>query len=367
MNSPIWYPIVICTIGGAAIGLFRKHFGDYPQTMKTVIGVVKKTGTYPYRRIVVILIGAILPLIIGCSVGPEAGMVGVIVVLGCWVNDNLKFAQKNANLYSKVGMAVSLSALFASPLFGFFSAVENEDMPSTEYQGNGDSDSKLLIYGISIVSSLGMLTLFNHLFGKVSEGFPSFGKVQPDEWDLAMTVIYIVCGVWLGLFFEKSERCFENLYIKMPSVIGEVLAGMILGLVVTWLPVVQFSGESQMAILITDYAKYTPIAMIGIAFLKVLITNMCIQMGLKGGHFFPIIFAAVCLGYGISLLVFPMDAVHATFAAAITTAATLSVSMKKTLAVTCLLFLCFPVQMGLWIFLAAVLAGQVTGSKKHEE
>ena len=42
MNSPIWYPIVICTIGGAAIGLFRKHFGDYPQTMKTVIGVVKK-------------------------------------------------------------------------------------------------------------------------------------------------------------------------------------------------------------------------------------------------------------------------------------------------------------------------------------
>ncbi len=260
MNSPIWYPIVICTIGGAAIGLFRKYFGDYPQTMKTVIGVVKKTGTYPYRRIVVILIGAILPLIIGCSVGPEAGMVGVIVALGCWVNDNLKFAQKNANLYSKVGMAVSLSALFASPLFGFFSAVENEDMPSTEYQGNGDSDSKLLIYGISIVSSLGMLTLFNHLFGKVSEGFPSFGKVQPDEWDLAMTVIYFVCG--------------------------EVLAGMILGLVVTWLPVVQFSGESQMAILITDYAKYTPIAMIGIAFLKVLITNMCIQMGLKGGTLF---------------------------------------------------------------------------------
>ena len=69
------YPIVICTIGGVVIGLFRKHFGDYPQTMKTVIGVVKKKGTYPYRRMVVILIGAILPLIIGSSVGPEAGMV----------------------------------------------------------------------------------------------------------------------------------------------------------------------------------------------------------------------------------------------------------------------------------------------------
>ena len=118
-----------------------------------------------------------------------------------------------------------------------------------------------------------------------------------------------------------------------------------------------------MAVLMNDYAKYAPLAMIGIAFLKILIANMCIQMGLKGGHFFPVIFSAVCLGYGISLFIFPLSAAHATFAAAITTAATLSVSMRKPLAVTCLLFLCFPVKMGLWIFLAAVLAGQVTKNK----
>ena len=180
-------------------------------------------------------------------------------------------------------------------------------------------------------------------------------------------IIYIFCGILLGIFFEKSEEWFEKLHRKTPSIIGEALAGLILGLVVAVLPVVQFSGESQMAILITDYAKYAPIAMIGIAFLKVLMTNMCIQMGLKGGHFFPLIFSAVCLGYGISLLAFPMDQAHATFAAAITTAATLSVSMKKPLAVTCLLFLCFPVQMGVWIFLAAVLAGQVARSNNYEE
>ena len=120
-----------------------------------------------------------------------------------------------------------------------------------------------------------------------------------------------------------------------------------------------------MAVLLTDYAKYAPLAMIGIAFLKILMTTMCIQMGLKGGHFFPVIFSAVCLGYGISLLVFPMDAAHATFAAAITTAAALGVSMKKPLAVTCLLFLVFPVKMGIWIFLAAILAAK-GGSLRNE-
>ena len=366
IDSPVWYPIVICTAGGAVIGIFRKHFGDYPQTMQTVIGTVKRTGTYPYRKIVILLIAAILPLVIGSSVGPEAGMVGVIVALGCWVNENLKFAGKNVGLYSRVGMAVSLSVLFYSPLFGFFSAVENNDMPAEEAE-KLDHSSKLLVYGISIVSSLGILTLFNHLMGKVSEGFPAFEGVQPDKWDLAMMIVYLICGIILGLFFEKSEEWFEKLSEVVPPVFSEILAGLILGFIVAYLPVVQFSGESQMAVLITDYEKYAPAAMIAIAFLKVLITNMCIHMGLKGGHFFPLIFSAVCLGYGISLLVFPMDAAHATFAAAITTAAALSVSMKKPLAVTCLLFLCFPVKMGLWIFLAAVLAVQVTRSKKHEE
>ena len=364
INAPWWYPILLCTIGGAIIGIFRKFFGDYPQSMKAVIGTVKKTGTYPYQKIVVILIAATLPLIFGSSVGPEAGMVGVVVALGCWINENVRFAKENATLYSKVGMTISLSALFYSPLFGFFSAVENEDSPLTDNQeGSLDGSSKLLVYGISIVSSLGILTLFNHLFGKVSEGFPSFERAQPNRWDLAMIAIYLIGGIILGLFFEKSEQWLEKISEKTPPVLGEVVAGLILGCAVAFLPVVQFSGESQMAILMTDYAKYAPIAMIGIAFLKVLITNICIQMGLKGGHFFPVIFSAVCLGYGISLLVFPMSAAHATFAAAITTASALSVSIRKPLAVTCLMFLCFPIKMGLWIFLAAILAGQVTRSK----
>jgi H+/Cl- antiporter ClcA len=84
---------------------------------------------------------------------------------------------------------------------------------------------------------------------------------------------------------------------------------------------------------------------------------MCIHLGLKGGHFFPLIFAAVCLGYGIALLFFPGDASHATFAAAVVAAATLGVTMKKPLAVSVLLLLCFPVRSLLWIVPAAAIAG----------
>ena len=201
-------------------------------------------------------------------------MVGVMVALGCWVNENVKFAKDNADFYSKVSVAVSLSALFYSPLFGFFSAVENEDVSQTEEKENIDSNSKLLVYGVSIASSLGILTLLNQLFGKVSEGFPSFENAQPDKWDIAMLLVYLICGILLGLFFEKSEMWFEKLAEKTPPILSELLAGLVLGCVVAYLPVIQFSGESQMAVLMNDYAKYAPLAMIGIAFLKILITNM---------------------------------------------------------------------------------------------
>ena len=37
--------------GGLIIGVLRKLLGDYPQGMTEVIGIVKKTGTYPYKKI----------------------------------------------------------------------------------------------------------------------------------------------------------------------------------------------------------------------------------------------------------------------------------------------------------------------------
>ena len=111
-----------------------------------------------------------------------------------------------------------------------------------------------------------------------------------------------------------------------------------------------------MGILIDNYNAYLPLAMIGIAFLKIIMTNMCISLGLKGGHFFPLIFAAVCLGFGVSLMIFPQEVSHATYAAAIVAAGTLGVSLKKPLAVSMLLLLCFPAQYLLWIVPSAAIS-----------
>lgn len=354
-----WYPALACTLGGLLIGLFRKKNGDYPEDMMTVFGKLKANKTYPYRKILVILVAALLPLIFGSSVGPEAGMVGVVVALCCWAGDNLRFAGSQSAYYSRVGAAVSLSVLFRSPLFGILDAEEDAEADGSDERQPISRALKIMVYSVATGAGFGCYWLMNQLLGTLSEGFPSFDVISLGAGDYALFALYLICGILLGLFFEGSEKLFEQLGELLPPVIGETVAGLVLGVVACFLPVIKFSGEEQMGELIRDFALYAPLAMIGIAFLKIVMTNMCIHLGLKGGHFFPLIFAAVCMGYGLALLFFPGDAAHATFAAAVVAAGTLGVSMKKPLAVSVLLLLCFPVKSLLWIVPAAAVAGWV--------
>ena len=49
---------------------------------------------------------------------------------------------------------------------------------------------------------------------------------------------------------------------------------------------------------------------------------------------------------------------HAVFAAAVITAATLGAQLKKPIAVSMLLMICFPLKMILWIFVSAALGSK---------
>lgn len=353
------YPVAVCTAGGLIIGLFRKKYGDYPQEMMEVFGTLKKTGTYPYRKIRVLFAAALLPLIFGSSVGPEAGMVGIITALCCWAGENLRFARTQSVKYSEIGASVSLSLIFHSPLFGLLHMEEGETGEAE--QAALSRSERITIYVAATAAALGVFRLLNTYLYDVSMGFPSFETALPAGPDYAVMFLYMAAGILLALFFEATEKGFAVLSGKLPPVAGEVLAGAVLGIIVALLPAVQFSGEHQMGVLIADYMLYPAAGMIGIAFLKVFMTNMCIQLGLKGGHFFPLIFAAVCLGYGMALTIWPGAEAHAAFAAAITSASTLGFTMRKPLAVTMLLFLCFPVRMVFWIVFAAAMGSWLAG------
>lgn len=352
-----FYTVLVCTAGGALIGIFRKKYGDYPEELTTVLGKMKNEKRYEYKNMPAMLIAAFLPLVIGSSVGPEAGMTGIIAGLCYWAGDNLRFAKSNAKEYSQIGAAVTLSLLFRSPLFGIF-AVEEEN--KEKEIPDLSRTSKTFIYGITIASGFAVYLLLNHLFGAGMGGFSSFPAQELSRADYLMMIPYILCGCLLSWFYRFTHYGLEHLAGKLPSVLKETTGGLCLGTAGLLVPAVLFSGEEQMGILMDTYLDYLPILLIGLAFFKILLTNICILFGLKGGHFFPVIFAGVCMGYGIAGLILPECPEHVVFAAAIVTSALLGGIMKKPLAVTMVLFLCFPVRMFVWIFLSAAIGSRVS-------
>lgn len=113
------WPLIVCLIGGLAIGLYDKHVGFAPEELNVVMGKVKGEGRYPYDHLGKRSLSALLPLLFGGSVGPEAGLTGVIAGLCTWVGDRMRRFGADFRAMTVAGTQAALTALFTAPLYGF--------------------------------------------------------------------------------------------------------------------------------------------------------------------------------------------------------------------------------------------------------
>ena len=151
-----YYTIIVCIIGGLLIGLWKNKYGDSPEELNEVIKTVKKDHRYSYNNIFSSTVSAILPLILGASVGPEAGLTGIIAGLFTWIGDKLTIFNDELEELAHIGITATLGTIFASPMFGFVEPIENEEssLPKT---------SKNILYFVAILSSFGIFVFLNHL------------------------------------------------------------------------------------------------------------------------------------------------------------------------------------------------------------
>lgn len=84
------FPLIVCVLGGLVIGLYAKHTGVEPEDLNSVMAKVKQDGRYDYSHIGKLSLAALLPLLFGGSIGPEAGLTGVIAGLCTWVGDRMR-------------------------------------------------------------------------------------------------------------------------------------------------------------------------------------------------------------------------------------------------------------------------------------
>lgn len=354
-----YYTIIVCLVGGVIIGLVQKFHGPCPDELAEVMKEYKEKGRYHYNNVPFMLLAAVLPLIFGAAIGPEAGLTGVIVGLCCWAADNFKFAGKYLSEVPDIGVSATLGVLFHSPLFGFIEPLEGEE---DDFALPKPVKTKAIF--CAIIAGFAAFIILGKIFGSAGE-MPRFDKVVIGNVELLYGIPILIIAIVFGLIYQV----FDKLTRKVSEALGKkyfisaMIAAVLLGVFGTIYPLAMFSGEEEIFTLADTYQEYAPYVLLIVALVKVFLINVCINLGWRGGSFFPSIFAGVCLGYACAML-FGIDI---TFSVAIASAAIMTTIMKKPLAVTALLLIVFPVQSMVYVFASAFLASVVVSRKSTTE
>ncbi|MDK2935905.1 MAG: hypothetical protein PWP62_913 [Eubacteriaceae bacterium] len=332
----IFYPIVVCAFGGLLIGLWCKKYGPYPYEMAEILQEVKAGKRIPYNNLHVVAIAALLPLLFGGSLGPEAGLTGLIAGLCFWFSDRLKAVIKEAELLPQIGIAATVGAIFGSPLFGFMNDIEDENEKLVL-----PKNTRTFLYLLAILCGTGILVLLNSLIGKeMGWGkFPEISELTLHTWLFAIPLTLV--GVTAGLFDNLIEKGIQRLVkpFEQRIIIKAVVGGVLLGAFGIFLPYTMFAGEHQMKEIMAIWQTMGSLVLLLTGFLKLLVGVICKEFGWRGGKIFPTIFSGVCIGYALAPYL-PVDPV---FTVAIVTASLTGFILKKPLVVVLLLMICFPV------------------------
>lgn len=342
------YPIIICLIGGLILGLIKTRYGESVYEMDVILSDVKEGKKLQNENIILIFVSALIPIIFGGSIGPEAGLCCIIIVLCMWLSKSMTFFKKNIYDIYDVGINSVFTLIFIAPLYGLVAPIEDQEKSEKKTYSN-------------IICILGAILVF-YILGQIFGGpvdFPYVGGYDISNFERLFGIPLAFIGSLFGivyLIFDKyTGKIFEKMKFNDNILITCLIGGLILGIFGTISPMTLFSGETNMNIILETYAIYSPVLLIVIGIAKLLLTNICIKSGWKGGHFFPVIFCGIIIGCGFSLL-FNLDI---GFSVAIVTASILGVLMKKPIGVALLLLLCFDPRIVPWLVVAAFIGSVI--------
>lgn len=357
-----WFSLVVCTLGGAIIGLWTWWSDDRVQPLEEVMAEFKATGTFKTNGVVKPVITFLLPLVFGGSVGFEAGLTGLITAGCCWIRDKLKAAGLRAAAVADVTIAASMAAIFGTPLAGIVAGAESSPADGDDVLDEPGVDDvnmrrgvKIVLYTAAAFGAFGGIALFSELFG-VAGGLPRFEAITATYAELLWVIPCLIVAYVMTLLFHGSARLFAGVSDRLGggmagAVLKPIIAGVVMGAIAMALPYVLWPGEVQSEELMASWTTWTAVALLGTGLLKAVVTPMCLNMGWIGGNFFPSIFAGVAAGYGLAALTGADPMLMVT----VTATAFLAGVIRKPLLVLAVLFLCFPVVGVFWMGLAAII------------
>jgi H+/Cl- antiporter ClcA len=316
--------LVICTLGGLLVGLLVRFFGDHSGIFAEIMQEFGRTGRFDYRAAPGIVLTALVSLVSGASLGPEAPLADASGGIGTWIAERLRMDPRESRSISYSGVSGMLGAFITAPVGGALLALE-----AAQAGGSGLASYFWTLFP-SLVASAVAAVVFAGLTGAFFAAIYLFPEYQPSLRDLLPAIPLGLLGGIVGVLFFVVLRRLQALMapLKHRPILRGLVGGLGLGIAGSILPLVLFSGEEESLVLMEQAAAIGAPMLVLLAAVKLLLTGLGLATGWKGGYVFPILFVGIALGLALNLL-FPQLPVAVAVSAMI--AGTLAAALRAPL------------------------------------
>ncbi|WP_338752685.1 chloride channel protein [Bacillus sp. FJAT-52991] len=347
LKEPSIYTLLLCIFGGILIGFSRRKWGNIPKTANDAIVELKTTQRMDYSYVYLNLLIAVLILIFGASVGPEAALLSSVIALSIWQGDKMRYLYFSYNEWKKGSLLTRLKKL---ALPHNYLIPYNPDRAPIE--------KKLLVFK----KVLYMLFICNGImtfmfFMKISEQPPLVIKLGETSWGLDEAILFIplvLFGILFSKLYKLIDKAMEKFFSKMNNkiILSAVIGGIGIGLMSLIAPNLLFSGQLSMQELPSLVPTLSIATLILASVLKLILMEFCLKSGWVGGDILPVIFASILQGYAIATLFPQLDMLF--IVAVIGSSASIAI-LKTPLVVGLFLMLFFPKELAPVILTIVVL------------
>jgi H+/Cl- antiporter ClcA len=276
------------------VGLCGKYLRA-PNVINGGFEVVLKGGKLDYKTFPGTLLTSFFSLLSGAAVGPEAPLTFLVVEVAEWIGDKVKLAEETRLGFMMAAIAAAFNGLFGNPLFSAVFATELQEKKGSV---------RFLAWNL-VAGAIGYMC-----FSLI--GFPAFASSLPMTPVTVITLTYailaIVLGIvgslvaiFIGISFKGIGTIMDKVF-KDRFMVRIMAAGVIIAVIVYFVPEVMFSGEAEIHTIAANPAAYGVLVLLGFAILKVLLLALSSKAGYLGGPIFPTMFSAIMIALATNML-----------------------------------------------------------------
>ena len=352
---PNLYKGLLLLIGGLLVFALKKKWGSLPRTSHELMEELKEQQTVNYRHTWRSLVLALIILVLGAGVGPEAALLGAVIAYSIWQADKLRYLEANRGQLKHLSLKDKLVRLFHPSQYLL-------TYPASQ---KGTDKKKRLFF---IVNGLIIFVLLMRMTEQ-----PSFiTKLGDSQWQ-ATELVLILPLMFYGLLFGTIYRWLMKKIkgsLKKYSLplIGKILLGAvaIFGVAV-FAPSLLFSGQHSLHLVVEMGLEMSVLALLGLSLLKLIFLEVCLETGWTGGDIFPITFASILQGFAFAQLLPGYDPLFVVLVVSLSLAVTL---LQKEWLAGIFISLFFPIK--LWpialilIFILRWMGIKVKAGRVHD-